>query len=403
MSNIRVVDARMGRGKTSAAFAYMSANKGRKRFIYITPYLKEVSRVCESCDFEQPDSDHSTKLSELKALLHQKKNVATTHSLFYLMDEDVLSMVKEFRYSIIIDESIETVRKIQLSSKDTEIILDVLTEEGEDGRIIWKDKEYSGKFDECKEMADSGMLYRFDSSLISVMRPEILEAFDEVIMMTYLFGGQYQKAYLDYFGFEYKICGIDSSNGFMFTDSPDNPPGLDYRDLITIIDDEKYNAVGDKKFALSKNWFERRGYDNPDIKKLRYYLNLFYRGKSGCPADKRIWTTFKNQLSKLDYKDNRFRASFVQLSERATNEYRSRDHVAYLANRFIDPNIKKFFASKNIEVDDDEFALGEMLQFIWRSSIRDDKPIILYIPSSRMRGLLIGWINRVSKGGCDDV
>jgi len=70
-----------------------------------------------------------------------------------------------------------------------------------------------------------------------------------------------------------------------------------------------------------------------------------------------------------------------------------------MVNRFADPNILKFFRSRNIELDRDAYALSEMLQWIWRSAIRDDKPITLYIPSRRMRTLLIDWINETSKGG----
>ena len=383
----------MGRGKTSAAIAYMAANMDKRRFIFITPYLKEVNRICENCDFEQPDSDHRTKLSEMKTLLAQRKNVATTHSLFYLLDEEALMLIRKHRYSLIIDEEIETIRKVQLSKNDTNILTELLTEEQEDGRLVWKDPMYSGKFSECKEMADAGTLFRHDAAVLCIMRPDMLDAFEEVIMMTYLFGGQYQRAYLDYFGFEYKICGIDDSNGFRFTDVPDSPPALNYKDMITIVEGAKFNDVGNGRYALSKNWYENRGYDNEDIRRLRTNLNTFFRGKYGCSADKRIWTTFKTQIYKVDSPDRRFEPSFVQMSERATNEYRHRDHVAYLVNRFIDPNIKKFFSAKGIEVDEDQFALGEMLQFIWRSSIRDDKPITVYIPSSRMRKLLIGWID----------
>ena len=48
---ITVVDARMGRGKSSAAIRYMNENRNRKRFLYITPYIKEVERICESVSY----------------------------------------------------------------------------------------------------------------------------------------------------------------------------------------------------------------------------------------------------------------------------------------------------------------------------------------------------------------
>lgn len=47
MNTITVVDARMGRGKSSAAIRYMNRYKDSKRFLYITPYLDEVGRICE--------------------------------------------------------------------------------------------------------------------------------------------------------------------------------------------------------------------------------------------------------------------------------------------------------------------------------------------------------------------
>ena len=47
-------------------------------------------------------------------------------------------------------------------------------------------------------------------------------------------------------------------------------------------------------------------------------------------------------------------------------------------------------------LDVDKLALSEMIQWIWRSAIRDGKEIWIYIPSSRMRGLLEDWIKEVS-------
>lgn len=388
----------MGRGKTSAAAEYMAASTSDKRFLYITPYLTEVERICDFCDFEQPDGDHSTKLSELKRLMHQKKDIAATHSLFYLMDDDALSLANKMGYCLIIDESIETIKRVNLSSKDTALIIEKLADIGDNGILRWIDPEYSGKFTPIKEMADTGSLYLLDNSLLCVMRPEMITAFDEVIMMTYLFGGQYQKAYLDYFGFEYQICGVDDTDGYRFTDTPDAPPPLDYRNLIRIVDDEKMNAIGDGVYSLSKNWFSKRGRDHEDIRVLRNNLNTFFRRRTNSTSKDRLWTCFKDDRNKLIGSGGRYAGSFLQMAARATNEYRNRTCVAYLVNRYVDPNVKKFFSQRDISVDTDEFALAEMLQWIWRSAIRDDQPIDLYIPSRRMRELLKAWIESTYEG-----
>lgn len=401
MNTITVVDARMGRGKSSAAIRYMNRYKGAKRFLYITPYLNEVDRICEQCDFDQSDSDYMSKSAELKTHIRHGKNVAATHSLFYLMDEEALELVRANHYSLIIDESIQVIERMNVTDKDFALIISQLADVGENGVVRWKDKEYDGRFCDYKELADAGSLRMIDSALLNVMNPDMLRSFDEVFMLTYLFDGQYQKAYLDFFGFDYRIIGVElDEDGYHFSNAPDSPPPLDYRSLIRIVDTPAMNKVGDGKFALSKNWFTRRGYDHPDIRALRNNLKKFFQGVPGGSHDSRLWTSFKDARDKLtDRRTGRFRNNFLQVSARATNEFRNRTDIAYMANRFVDPNLLKFFSERDIEINSDHFALSEMLQWIWRSAIRDNKPINLYIPSSRMRELLIDWMNSTSEGG----
>ena len=40
-----------------------------------------------------------------------------------------------------------------------------------------------------------------------------------------------------------------------------------------------------------------------------------------------------------------------------------------------------------------------MVQWIWRSAIRDGGEVYLYIPSKRMRTILTKWIEKTSKEG----
>ena len=57
------------------------------------------------------------------------------------------------------------------------------------------------------------------------------------------------------------------------------------------------------------------------------------------------------------------------------------------------PAITQFFAQKGIKVDEDLYALSEMIQWIWRSQIRNGEKINIYIPSTRMRLLLKSWLD----------
>ena len=59
----------------------------------------------------------------------------------------------------------------------------------------------------------------------------------------------------------------------------------------------------------------------------------------------------------------------------------------------MQPDIKQFIDHYHIDFDEDLFSLSTLLQWIWRSQIRDGQPIDIYIPSERMRGLLKIWMD----------
>lgn len=400
MIEIKIVDARMGRGKSSAAIRYMNENKGDKKFIYITPFLSEVDRICTSCDFAQPESGDSTKLSDLKRLVDSGQNISSTHALFQHMSSSIMDTIKEKHYTLIIDESINLIEKVSICHCDLMILLEQLTIRGADGRLIWKDNDYRGVFSEYKKCADAGFLYASNDAVLKMVRPSILESFDEVYMLTYIFEGQYQKAYLDFFGFNYRIIGVkEDENGYYLSDEIDSPAPIDYGHLINIVTKDRMNRIGSDRHSLSKNWYSKRGVNNQDIKILRNNLHSFFRY---ADKDERLWTTFKNAKDKI-INNGRYKHNFLQISSRATNDHRNKTYVAYLANRFPDPNIRNFFLSRGIKVDDDKFALSEMIQWIWRSAIRDDKPINLYIPSKRMRELFINWLEEQNYMNAEDM
>lgn len=400
MNAVTVVDARMGRGKTSAAIRYINQNRDRRRFLFVTPYLTEVQRIVHNCSFESPDEDLRSKSADLKMKMRMKRNIAATHALFYLMDEEALELARENGYSIIIDESINVIEKVHVSDKDFEIIVNTLATEDDMGRLTWIYPEYKGRFEDYKKKADSGSLFRLNNALLNITNPDIFEAFDEVIMLTYLFDGQIQKAYLDYFGVPYRIVGVEhDGDGFYFSDKPDCPPPLDIRGLIHIVDKDKMNSPFRDKCSLSKTWYSRRTSTDKEILLLRRYLNTTFSSITKVDAAHRIWTCFKDDVDKVTGPKGKYATSYLPMNIRATNEYREATTVAYLVNRFMDPNLINFFAARGVQIDNDTFALSEMIQFIWRSAIRDNKPITLYVPSERMRNLLIGWMNEISKTG----
>ena len=59
---------------------------------------------------------------------------------------------------------------------------------------------------------------------------------------------------------------------------------------------------------------------------------------------------------------------------------------------YSNPLLDLFFIERDIKIDKELYALGIMLQWIWRSQIRNGKEIVIYIPSDRMRNILLNWL-----------
>ena len=55
------------------------------------------------------------------------------------------------------------------------------------------------------------------------------------------------------------------------------------------------------------------------------------------------------------------------------------------------PIEKSFFQDHDITVSEDKLAVSDLLQWVWRSRIRNGESINLYMPARRMRELLEKW------------
>jgi hypothetical protein len=69
--------------------------------------------------------------------------------------------------------------------------------------------------------------------------------------------------------------------------------------------------------------------------------------------------------------------------------------LAYIFNANLHPEPYKYLLERGDQFAPDlnRYALSELLQWVYRSRVRNDEPINLYVPSSRMRCLLEGWMS----------
>lgn len=384
----------MGSGKTQWALAHMNANVDQ-RFIYITPYNEEIKeRIIPECPkLNFKFAKDGRKFNDFKIQLKQGKNIVATHQCFKLCDEEIISLLESQKYTLIMDEVAEVITEIKISKCDIRLVLDnYATIEG--NKLIWHAMDYSGRLSDVMTQALNNNLYICGDSLFVWTFPcNIFNLFKDVYLLTYLFPSQIQKYYFDIHGMEYqyyKVVG-NQSEGYSLVDHDGSISGSYLRPLINIYEG-KLNDIGDKEYDLSKGWYEKRG-NKLKITVLKNNVRNYFKDINKATSDKIIWTTFDGWQDIV--KGNGYSKGYLACNSRATNKYRDRTFIAYTVNRYYQTTLKNhyFKSQHNIDINEDIWALSELLQLLWRSAIRESKEISLYIPSKRMRTLLIQYLN----------
>lgn len=395
---INVIDSIMGSGKSQYFIEYIKNNPDKK-FIYITPYLNEIKRMKEATKdtnkmYEPTYYNKTNKQDDFHKLLSEGKNICSTHALFKKANDFTRKALKSNNYILILDEVMDVVEEM----KDfTECDFDMLIQQDlayvEDDYLKWnKDKDkYKGRYDDIKTMAENNNLISIGKKLLFWNFPvDIFNYFKETYVLTYQFDCQIQRYYYDFHNVKYKKFQIDDNyNMVSYSESLYDSRRFKLNPLVNIFMNDDYNSIGDDKTDLSLSWYNKYPNILPILQSNLY--NWFNNGNARkIKNDKKLWTTFKTYQK--DIKGKGYTKRFIPLNVRATNDYREAMRLAYCCNRFLRPTIKLFFTNKGININEDQYALSEMLQWIWRSRIRQGQNIDVYIPSKRMRNLLIEYL-----------
>lgn len=408
---VLVCDAIMGAGKTSAAITYMNEHSN-DLFVYITPFLDEANRIRLSCPdlhFVEPSNKLGqfdfSKTVHTFDLLKNRRNIATTHKAFKYYTPEMMQEIREGGYTLLIDENVSVLESTNITRADIDMLCECgfVESDGNDGNEYkLGDRVYEGSaFGEfirtmrLRKMMrviddDDDMLYYW------MLSPEFITAFKDVIVMTYLFDGQDIHHFLELNRVPYTKIGtkLCDDGRYRFHEGAYAPPAYTGRlsEMIHIYEGEKLNEIGDNTFALSMNWFEKKS----GVEKLKNNVYNYFRNIIGDDMSSgRMWGTYDKFRTALRGKG--YTNQFVIFNDRATNAYRERNVLVYAVNLYMNVGQKLFYRSRGIEVSDDAYALSIMVQWVWRSAIRDGKEIWIYVPSRRMRELLIDWIASVER------
>lgn len=395
MKPIEIIDEPCGTGKTTQMIRSLNPEK---KYLIIVPYLSEVQRIIENADqinLFQPDGKlvyEQTKQSHLRQLLKQGRSVVTTHSLY----EDAVNIIREGLiqdYHIIIDEVLNAAEVIASKSpqslKDFYFQANYLTLD-KDGRVktSWNWAQHKDEVSDTLDVkifraADFGQLFlEGGRNFITGIPRELLCSGQSLTIMTFMFRGSLLRAYLDKLGIPYKVKR-DIKAELRFKER-----ARELIDLKTITPLENINLCHSGQAKGLKNAAYQKTFNN-SLRNLRHKnLQDVAHEEVLMTTRKDIW--FKKGDNKLNMagpcaKFSRFfGANWIANTTRGTNNYSHCSTLLYLYDQHVNPTIARWLGVSGTEFND-KHALTELIQWVWRSRVRNDEPIRLYLPSKRMR------------------
>lgn len=403
MSNITIIDSPMGSGKTTWAINNLLNKYPMNNFVYITPFLSEVDRIKRATSgvkrFISPENRGEGKLASINNLFSNEDDIAATHELFKHLNSESRKYIQQSHYTLILDEVLDVITPYNIKAGDLKLLFDTqLIHIDNEGFVVWNNETtgWDSAYEEIKILAENRSLVCINNCiLLWRYPPEIFNMFDEIYILTYLFEASILCAYFKYndidyqkksikrievdnYTTKYKLVDFETFNASMLAP------------LINIYDGSLNKNIKQKPTCMSKQWFSNKE-NNKTIKQLRNNIyNYLHNVLDNAKTDTIMWTCFKDDYNKL--KGKGYSNSHVPCNCRSTNDYGERSNLVYAINRYLNPGIIAYFADKNITINKDLYALSEMLQWIWRSRIRNGESINIYIPSYRMRVLLRKWL-----------
>ena len=444
----RIVDSPMGIGKSSSLMTYISYNPAykedefvdslkrtgmfndleHKRFIIFVSTVKERDeRFLCRLNAKRPEQPpfHQSILE----LIRKGENIVTTQSLWGFFNEETIKAFRQshYPYTAYFDEIPPLFREV-VGAKQTKDSFGAIDRFGKsdvllmqkDGIILRKgdrlaynpDSDYNRQssdykvFDAIKNLGRSCDLYPYGdkqghfTSIIAFVKRELFACFKECWFFSYLTKDSMISQYcvMNHIAMEY----YHIEKGFIRRNPEgkyreDYPRGIE---RLVILEDKRFNLDE----SLSKEWYKaaRNGKNEEGLKKLQRCFRSAYTfmKQQGVRSNTFFFTTFTAYQDLLagDGRHYPTLKRFLPCNAKATNDYSSCTGVAYLCNRIFDVTCTNFLAQQaketnnpQLKFNNDNYALSELLQFIWRSNVRvadSDKPVYVWVPNKRMRKLL---------------
>lgn len=417
--SVEICSFLMGSNKTNNIIKWMSENS-QERYIYVVPNLTELEDTEEhksrilSIGFETPDTEHfKTKTDSFKSLLKSGKNVACTHMLYKLLDDECLKLIKNKSYIVVIDEEVSLISTYESAS--TSDLVSLLNDgkvsiSEDDGMVVWiasdtvtePYEDTRHKHHKFFKNIKNNSIYttrcvkengRYTNVfMVSQLTKDLIDCAKRIIIITYLFRGSVLESFIKLKGFKIK----------KFEDI-----GIVEADLNEVVSRITLLPLDKKlmKYKQNSTWWKDATQEQ--VRDISNYIRKVCE-KSVLTADGVMWTCPSDRVrsisknSKIKYfvnpkgftKISDKETCWIGCSVRATNMYAHKKLAIHCFNRYPHVSIMAYLTDYGVKPDEDIFAASEMLQWIFRSNVRVPMgEVTLAITSKRMYDLYLKWAN----------
>ena len=353
---------------------------------------------------EGPGSLHRTKGEQLEPLVRAGRSIAITHNLYERAG--ILAYQGAFSsYQVIIDEVPNAV-----SVSDLE--LDAVSfnefyvgpgycriEQGGLVSITNKGEEEEARLktalDErlISNMRSGRLYYDGKKHFIQTIPTSLFTHADSVTVLTVLSEGSLFLKFLEKHQIDYRVLRSRKCNQEFQQRARENlkihrMPSLDkvsfgYSKQTSY--KPKSKEVGSIRNAL-KN-LKQRDLVGVDLKNLIITCakqNWFHRSGSSYNEAKPSLFSIDSRMFKG--------ANWLPNTTRGTNDYLHCTHAIYLYEQHANPILLNWLNANDAQFKSD-YALAEMVQWLWRSRVRRNEPVDVYMPSKKMRGVIEKWVS----------
>lgn len=410
-NQIEILDSLPGTGKTYAIFDYMAKHRNTERFIYVSPMKKEINeRVATESEragiefFVATERDsheemHTKTLQVLDAL-HKGENIACTHNLLLRFTEDHLMIIELSGYIVICDEELELISAYnELKKGDVTLLLknNSISIDDETGKIKCLDPLLAEtKYAAFKRYADFECLYASvtrNEFLVIQISPKVIHLAKRFILLTYNYPGSVMDAFMQMNGITHKkLDGV-------VTRKSSEEVIKRVSELVTFIETPSVKKWQQKKNVFSVTWWNNSVTDE-DIESLGKVCNSIMNLTKSNSEDTMITLPKANtELADRGYRKKVFTAkrlkmekAYVVSTARATNDFMHKRTCIHMYNLYPNQAVRVYLQDRGFFCDPDTHALNTFIQWLFRSQIRDDKPIDVAILSARMSSIFKEWL-----------